>query len=736
MTLTFYNTAIRPELNGVFEDIETYLATKTPVYETEYKSFGIFHVNESVKLPIAYLKASRSSLEVGNYCKADDGTNVYYYFVTGAERKGSETVQLTLVMDTLTTFQSEVTLTDRTHVTRKFFDRFDFSKDTPTPVVNANPETIGDVPLFMDSETARVDSASELYHYWYLIAQSQSFNTYTADSSSGETTYETSGKTAVFYTLVPQVAVSVIKPVSPYAGVKLTYDDLPDGWFIVNGNAYPSAAIQNQNHASGETSTLYNSAGWYLVIGKDRTTNRIVIQKRAISHSGGTATEIDCDWIKFTTEFTMYRQSGDYPWLTTWYAFEQSSWSYPISINSTSEIMSIYPFSEWMKTHGSDSSIIRILECPYCPYDMTVTSSGILEVPDKDAQITNDGIYLPSSVEFARKLPSWAMDYYTPVKNAVVYSGTKEVIRRFVNRGGAAREYCKKWETKLLNSAYNYYSFDYDSSRVIFRPELLTRWDTEVTISYFVSKADPTMAFKFDSAQKLENPGDNYFICQRNNEVPYYTDEYLNYLRYGKAADNKKLGQDIAQSVVSGIGTGVSTAGSIAMIAKTSVDAVTGPVGWAIGGISAAVGLATMAISMSTKLANDADAMASKAAQLGNTAVKQSTSSDATVYHDLGLQHLFVRHYSPKDETAESLYDYFRLYGYACDTYEIPKSTRYWTDFFQCEPVFDGSVWQEIKDDLEARWKMGVTVYHWHDRYDFQRVYENWENAAVEWAKS
>lgn len=123
MTLTFYNTQIRPEYNGVYEQIEKYLATLTPVAKTEYKSFGVFHVNETVKLPLAYFKAGRSSVNTGNYCKAEDESGVYYYFVTGADRKAAETVLLNLVLDTLTTFRTDYTLTSQTHIKRKFFNR-------------------------------------------------------------------------------------------------------------------------------------------------------------------------------------------------------------------------------------------------------------------------------------------------------------------------------------------------------------------------------------------------------------------------------------------------------------------------------------------------------------------------------------------------------------------------------------------------------------------------------------
>lgn len=293
----------------------------------------------------------------------------------------------------------------------------------------------------------------------------------------------------------------------------------------------------------------------------------------------------------------------------------------------------------------------------------------------------------------------------------------------------------QKYETKLLNSAFQHYALDYDVHSYPIRPELLTDvTNPEYYITMLASSDSSSFGFSISSGQKKEQPGENYFIASRNNEVPYYNDEYLNYVRYGKGVDREKLLHDSAQSVVSGIGTGVSTAGSIALIAKTGAEAASGPVGWVVGGISAAVGLATMAISMSTKISSDVNSIASKEAQTGNASLKQSCTTDATLYDALGQQALFLRHYKPRDETWTMLYDYFRLYGYSCDCYETPKCTRFWTDFFKCEPVFSGNMWEDIKDDLEARWKMGVTIYHWNGKYDFDRQYENWENDAITWA--
>jgi hypothetical protein len=726
MTLTFYSTDIRPEYNGLYEDVEKYLDTLAPVFRTEYKSFGVFHVNETVKIPVGYIEASRSSANVGNYCKAEDESGVYYYFVTGADRKGKETVLITLVMDTLTTFDGEYSLTRRTHVTRKFKDRWYFDDEKAYPIIDDSDEAF-QVPQILDEEKKWQGDTILTNSTWYLVTQSQAYTSAsgsvkdTSSDSESTTTYTGQTRTSLFYTLIPGTSTRVMRYASPYTD--LTPDNFPEGWYVITSEEGSTGSVQGFR---GTTPTIsYTITGKVYIILFKQKNGKLGMQLRYIEWNGGLSNETgDLDEIVltgFTESQYMYRQSGDYPWLSTWYKYEELSWAYPLSIYSGEDAeITLSDFSSWHAQHGADPNIVRIVQLPYCPVQFPVVDHVLYpRVSNKVCTVTSQGIYLPQGIQFKAKLPTFAFDLPTLLKSDVKTTvGPRYTL-----------------ETKLLNSAYQRYAIDYDVHSYAIRPELLTDiTNPEYSITMLASADSSSFGFSISSNQRKEQPGEGYFIASRNNEVPYYNDEYLNYVRYGKGVDREKLLQDSAQSVVSGIGTGVSTAGSIALIAKTGAEAASGPVGWVVGGISAAVGLATMAISMSSKLSSDANSISAKEAQLGNSSLRQSCSTDASLYDAMGQQSLFLRHYKPKDETYQMLFDYFRLYGYACDVYEIPECTRYWVDFFQCEPAFSGNIWQEVKDDLEARWKMGVTVYHWHDRYDFGRYRENWENAAIEWA--
>lgn len=88
MKLKFYKTGFKPEQNGVYEELATYLSTLTPKHSfTDVKSFGYFHLDETVKLPLDSHAFSFTGADLGDYCVAiDDAAEypaTYYYFVRG-----------------------------------------------------------------------------------------------------------------------------------------------------------------------------------------------------------------------------------------------------------------------------------------------------------------------------------------------------------------------------------------------------------------------------------------------------------------------------------------------------------------------------------------------------------------------------------------------------------------------------------------------------------------------------
>ena len=75
----------------------------------------------------------------------DEASNrKYYYFVVNMDWKAKMTLRLQLSMDTLTTFWGAIRegLTQNTHVTRRYFDRWKRVGTKLYPLIDEHPEDI------------------------------------------------------------------------------------------------------------------------------------------------------------------------------------------------------------------------------------------------------------------------------------------------------------------------------------------------------------------------------------------------------------------------------------------------------------------------------------------------------------------------------------------------------------------------------------------------------------------
>ena len=162
MNLTFYNTGFRPEYNGVYEEIETYLSTLTPTYSTEYK-----FIDPALNVVIKIDASSHQfdTRNIGNFVRATDGSNIWYYFIMNCQWRGKETLLLELGLDTLNTFWKELKFSNESHITRRYKDRFIADhQGRGIPVVDAYPEEISTPPQIRTSKKVVGDTEK-----WYLI---------------------------------------------------------------------------------------------------------------------------------------------------------------------------------------------------------------------------------------------------------------------------------------------------------------------------------------------------------------------------------------------------------------------------------------------------------------------------------------------------------------------------------------------------------------------------------------
>ena len=383
----------------------------------------------------------------------------------------------------------------------------------------------------------------------------------------------------------------------------------------------------------------------------------------------------------------------------------------------------LWAFSNWYNHNKTDSRIVRIVQLPYAPFQKETNAAGQLVIPNgwtpEDALLK----LMDPNIEFRHtiatetiQIPELDVEDFTPQHAPLGPT----------------------YEPKLYNSTFSSFKFMYDSNVYVFNPEENpdpVGFPNSATITFHASTTlDNTLAFEFDTYLNQTQDYGEFLISNRSNSIPYYTNDYLHYLRFGKSIDEKQAGFNVGGAVARGLGGTLSTAASIAAgvgLAAGKVSALGMP--GAIAG--ATVGAITGIINVAQTMANSRDAINSKIDQYTHQASNVNGTSDVSIFDVYGKNKLLYMTYSPREEFKNAIYDYFRYYGYACDEYGDIKQmyTRVYSDYFVVEPVFeDALIWSPYKDDIGARLKLGIRVYHYKNGYDFRLAYENWEKAIYD----
>ena len=293
------------------------------------------------------------------------------------------------------------------------------------------------------------------------------------------------------------------------------------------------------------------------------------------------------------------------------------------------------------------------------------------------------------------------------------------------------------YESKIYHSDYYQPKFVYDSFNFIFALE-------RVNMDNYVESANFNVIFRASNSinsrflfsfpdynvegKKLEDYS-NIMIVARNNDVPYYTDSYMQYIKNGFNFDVKTKQR---QETGTWVGTALSLVGAIASFASSGV---TGGFG-VVGGIT----LATTAVGQLVNAVNTtAQAEANQAQKL--LQLKQQQSSVASA-DDVDLMTAYTNNkakwmlYRVSERMRKLLADLFFFTGYIDETTGIPDvNTRVRFNFLSCElfVLEDNNLPSEIMEDIKNKYNLGVTfLHHYNSEWDFTQIYENWETSLFE----
>ena len=381
-----------------------------------------------------------------------------------------------------------------------------------------------------------------------------------------------------------------------------------------------------------------------------------------------------------------------------------------INISLTTESYEVYDITTLNRT---DSDIAKVIKLPYRPCDDNYSGWGYdavqhmlilknLDSPLEKSIITNYNPFEP--LEFTGDNPSLNDD-----KDA-------------------------KWESKLFHSDYYQPKFVYDSFSFIFALERQKNYVSLLDFSIiFTATGTINSRFLFTFASydvdgyALEDYS-NILPVARNNELPIYNSDYINYVKMGYNFEVKnKQRQEAGQW----IGTALSLVGSIASFASSSV---TGGFGIA-GGISLATATLGQLVNAVNSTAQAEANQAQKLHQLRQQKESVMGSDDIDLMSKYTGNKAKWMLYEVSPRMKSVLYDLFFYTGYLDGTSKVPDvNTRMWFNFLSCDLVVneDNNLNSDIMNDIKAKYGIGVTFMHCNTinavkTWDWAQEKENWE---------
>lgn len=245
------------------------------------------------------------------------------------------------------------------------------------------------------------------------------------------------------------------------------------------------------------------------------------------------------------------------------------------------------------------------------------------------------------------------------------------------------------------------------------------RTKPEIDIDYYQSNAiSSDLGFKFTVKNganvKYQETFGDIMLSNRNNELPLFTSEYLDYMKNGYNYDKEKMERQAAQSTANMI-TSAASAAATAAIAGAIKGSTAGWVGAAVGGAIGLVAGGVAAINSNKQAESDIE---QKINEKANKAYNVSQVNDRSLFNWYSDNKLHRMRFEPDEKTKELIKDYYKLYGYSKGIYCKPNTdNRYFYNYVRGDVDLDGLEYQpffKYKEAIAEKYKEGV--YYIHNR--------------------
>ena len=642
--------------------------------------------------------------------KNEDVNKVYYYFIIGSPTWISQnTIQLQLSLDTLNTFNNDLIWTNKTNITRQHKDRFSTTYTTTAQgkvlnrKIDGYDEGFAPVKYFNTGTSIRSSSAD--YDFYLIYRNKENLNT--------------SSTVPIECYLCASEEINLNISVNSN-GIQFNNYNIGDSLYAfakdnttftttINGTSYTiSASGQYKGIAFFRLENGTNIAhvlkddGSVIIpnIGNTALTDVTATVKVRVCRSF--VPEVDA-----ASQYTYYSVLGQ---------VEARNYS-TITIGQTSAtLLSIDSVDR------TDSRIVKIIKMPYAPFTLDFVN-GKLRIP---AGWTYSGGYLllnDLNTEFLNVIAG-NDDFSDYVSLTVVPADI-----------GKNKDNNIKFESKLYNSSFFSLKYIYDNFEKEFLLERYTARTTYpgVMINFKQSNnISSNSIFKFDAMNgtyKEPTLYGQYLNVNRQNEVALYNSDYLTYIRNGYNYDKKAKAQQFGAGVA-GVALGALGAAASVFMPAAGVVGAAGAISLGTSTLSSIVSIINTSISNEVAIQQKLENAKKSAASVSNT-------EDLNLLSYYNGNRLIKYTEDINENIKKSLYDLFRLTGYACNDYAVPAvNSRVYYNFLQCKADFEDTNWTYGKaflDDIKAKYEIGVTYFHKVDgTYDWPQEKENFEIWMIE----
>ena len=388
----------------------------------------------------------------------------------------------------------------------------------------------------------------------------------------------------------------------------------------------------------------------------------------------------------------------------------------------------------------TDPRLVKIICLPYAPISYLKNLTDVKEVPTSFSYNSNFGFLqwngdnipsLATTLEFDRSpygnTQAMLQDVSDDISSSIYFKESSLVSWTSSTYPIYTRK--MKHETKLANSEFSCVKFVYDSFSFTFKNELLRLDKTSVdtlnefyrstfAVEYAVSpnvSSKFVFVFKDYVCQLEEQDYNNVLLVERNNEVPLYTNAYLNYLRTGFNFDSKQAER---KNAVNWAMVGLQITGAVASYIAGRITgngfAVTGGIALTTSAISKIIGNVESAKSMDEAIKN-------KMLQASTQSETVSGNDDITLFKFYSNNKAKFCYYEMSDYMKNAVYDLFWYSGYACNNTLVSEGkmvydlvhTRKFFNFIQGDMIINiQDMDEDIKEEIENKYKEGVTFLH------------------------